>query len=804
MPWSRTGPSPALTLGVLLLAPAAQAAERARLEPAAASVAAEDGPMGTATNPALVAFDPDPGLAVQYRTSLDDLSSTVQANAVGGGTGLGVLVASGEAGTNVALQSTLAARLPHDWTLGANFWWHLPAGQSNNFTAWDLGAGWRPLPWIGLGAVARDIGSPAPQWGIRGRWQVGVVLRPFGDPLQLGVHHSWIEPDDADAAMDRELCATLKIHPVRGLALRAYATDAYAFGAGVELYFGGTGVGAWTSGLGGDGPDASVALFTSDPAERLIGQGGRVAAVRVEGSYPYQPPTGLFSRPTESYLHLLDRVHEAARDRSVRGLLLHLDDVDLSLAQIEELRDLVGKVRSSGRPVVAYLDEASSTAAYYLATAADVVAMHPAADLDLKGLTAEMLYFREALDRLGLEPQFVKRSEFKSGPEPFTRTGPSDAERAQTEALLDDFHGAVVSAVAEHRNRTTQEAAALVEGGPWSASEAQERGLVDVLLYPDDLEEELEEPFCEGYRLDDAFLVREDRSGWRAPRAIAVVVVEGPITSGPSRGATLLGPTTGAETVVEALDQARKDSAVKAVVLRVDSPGGSAFASEDIAHAVDRLREDGKPVVASMGGVAASGGYYVLSGAAAIYAQPSTITGSIGVYSGRFSLGGLYEKIGIDATIFARGRHAAMNATSRPWDPSDLAVVERLVEATYDRFKQRVAEGRNLDLAAVEQVARGRVWSGTRAHGVGLVDTLGGFYDAVDHARQEAGMRPGARYELVTYASDDAGLTELPARLLGAAVWPARPPAALDALRLWSALEGERVLAVMPYLLEVR
>jgi protease IV len=796
---------PTVLAGVLLLAPAAHAAGSVRLEPVAASPAAEDGPLGTATNPALAAFDPDPGMALQFLQTFDGQSSTVQANMAAAGTGVGVLVASGGLGTDVALQSTLSARLPHDWTVGANFWWHLPEGESNNFTAWDLGAGWRPLPWLGIGAVGHDIGSPAPEWGVRSAWRVGVALRPLGEPLVLGIDHAWIESDHASEPMDRVVGATLRVHPVRGLALRAQVTSSLEFGAGIELLLGGTGIGGWAADVGGDAPGAAVALFSADPSERLSHGRRRVAEVRLKGAYPYEPRARFLSAPDESYFHLLKRVREASRDPSLGGLLLVLDEVDLSLAQVEELRDLVAAVRAAGRPVVAYLDEASGTRAYYLATAADRVVMHPSASLDLKGLSTEMLYFRGTLDLLGVEPQFVKRSDYKSGPEPYTRTGPSDAEREQTETLLDDLYGAIVAAVATGRKRTADEARALVDGGPWTAAQAEEKGLVDDLLYPDDLEDDLGDVFPEGYHVDDEYLARMDQSGWRAPRAIAVVVVEGPIVSGPSQAPGLLGgAATGAETVVKALDQARQDPSVKAVVLRVDSPGGSAFASEDIAHAVDRLREDGKPVVASMGGVAASGGYYVLSGAGAIYAEPSTITGSIGVYSGRFSLAGLYDRIGVDATIFSRGRHAAMDASSRPWDPSDLAVVEREVEATYDRFKQRVAAGRKLDPAVVERVARGRVWSGSRASTLGLVDASGGLYDAVDRARQDAGMRPGTRYELITYDTGNVGLEEFPARLLQSALPQVRLPAAVEALQLWTALEHERAVLLMPYVLEVR
>jgi protease-4 len=280
--------------------------------------------------------------------------------------------------------------------------------------------------------------------------------------------------------------------------------------------------------------------------------------------------------------------------------------------------------------------------------------------------------------------------------------------------------------------------------------------------------------------------------------------VTGTITTGESAGPGLLGgENAGSRTVVKALAQAREDPAVKAVVLRVDSPGGSAFASDEIGRAVALLRESGKPVVVSMGGLAASGGYYVSAGATAIYAEPGTITGSIGVFGGKVSLAGLYDKVGIDTSLWSRGRRAAMWSSSKPMDAAEREALERLIDETYTQFKQRVAEGRQLTPERVEELARGRVWSGRRAQELGLVDRIGGLYEAVERAQEEAGIRPGAACELVTYGSDPDGLGELPRRLIRAAVGELRRPPALPVrlgeLWAWEALGQEHLFMLMPY-----
>ena len=299
---------------------------------------------------------------------------------------------------------------------------------------------------------------------------------------------------------------------------------------------------------------------------------------------------------------------------------------------------------------------------------------------------------------------------------------------------------------------------------------------------------------------------------WSSPqRAVAVVVVDGPIADGETTSGGLLGgAATGAKTVVKALEDAAENRAIKAVVLRVDSPGGSAFASDEIWRGVELVKEAGKPVVVTMGGYAASGGYYVAAGADSIWAEPSTITGSIGVYGGKYNAEGLFGKLGINTEITARGRNASMFSMSRPMDAIEFAALDRLIGETYTQFKERVAAGRGLQPEQVEDVARGRVWSGTRAKEKHLIDAYGGFFEALDDARLRAGMNPGSPYTLVVM-DPWSGPTALPAqvasvgRLIRQALAPKLevPREAADFWRL-AALKDEHIFALLPYDLHIQ
>ncbi|MDP2306370.1 MAG: signal peptide peptidase SppA [Pseudomonadota bacterium] len=813
---------PIPVLAPLLLLPAAYAEGVERPTLPFRSLAGEDGVHVMYSNPALMNFDRDAGYAVYYDTTgttggLNSLTFATTGGGVGAGLGYRQVGAASEGWWTVS--SAASVRVTDAVSIGSSFNWQLPDGGKNNFVSWDIGLGWRPAPFLGIGAVVQNLGSPAPDLGVNTRYGAGLALRPAGDLVTVGL--DWLADAPPNAALAQRVQASVRLKPARGLWLRLFADDSLTdptdvqFGGAIELRFADLGVGVTArsglADLGGIGGGGYVQTIPND--DQLFRARRRVATFDFEGAYPYQPQGGLLTEAPEGYLTLLRRMKSAAGDPQVRGVLLEIDSAPFSLAQVEEIRAILREARTNGKPVVAYLNGEASNAAYLLATACDRVYLHPAGQLDLVGLGAETQYFRGALELVGVSAQYAKRGAFKSAPEQWTESQSTDPARLEMNELLDDLSGALVDGIAVGRGKSPEEIRTLIDKGPFTSQEAEKNGLVDGLVYPDQLQEALAGAFPEGFSRDESYASNPDTSGWEPQRAVAVVVIDGAISSGQSSSGGLLGgAATGSDTVVQALDQARRTDAVKAVVLRVDSPGGSAFASDEIWRAVSRVQEQGKPVIVSMGGYAASGGYYVAAGADAIYALPTTVTGSIGVYGGKINGGGLFEKLDIHTEQFNRGRNAGMYSISRPFDDIEFAALDRMIADTYRQFKDKVQDGRNLSPEKVEALAQGRVWSGSDAKEQGLVDEHGGFFDAVERARAEAGMKPDAPYTLVTYDPWGGGgdlptqlvSADLPRQIIRAFQPKVELPPELTSFWALSALKDERVFAMMPYHLEIK
>lgn len=794
----------------------AQSAERPTLP--FRSLAGEDGVHVLYSNPGLMNFDRDPGYALYYDTTGlgNGLDSVALATT---GLGLGTGLAYREYGEGAAgwwtVTSGASLRVSKGLSFGSAVHWQLPAGGENNFVSWDVGAGWRPSPYLGFGGSVLNLGSPAPDLGVNTRYGVGLAVRPWGDALTFGADYVTIAPPEG--TIEPRVVGSLRAHPARGVWLRAFGdvplqtAGEAILGAAVEVHFADLGVGVDARAGTETGTVGGGAWIASIPRQdQVFASSKEVAVFRFDEPYPYNPRGSVLAAPPEGYLTLLRRMDEAAEDPRVRGILVDIHASPFSLAQVEELRRILQKARENRKPVVAYLDQETSNGAYLLATGCDRVYLHPAGQLDLVGLSAELQFLRGTLDLVGIEPQFSKQAEYKSAPEQFLRYGASDAAREQTNALLDDLSAVLVQGVATGRGKTVEEVRKLVDGGPYTPQEALAAGLIDGLVYRDELEVTLQGTFPKDFNLEERYGRDVDADGWATRRAIAVVSVDGVIASGESTpGGLLGGAATGSETVVQALEQAGKADAVKAVVLRVDSPGGSSFASDEIWRAVEQLKEEGKPVIVSMGGYAASGGYYVSAGADAIYALPSTVTGSIGVYSGKMNTERLFETLRLETEFYDRGRNASMFSSSKPFDDAQVAVLDRLTLDTYRQFKERVALGRGLSGEQVDTLARGRVWSGTAAAERGLVDAFGGFTDAVERARVAAGLREDQDFELVIFdpwaRSSDGSLG---ARLVRVFAPKIEVPVldTPDALRPWldlQALEGEHLFMLLPYRLEI-
>jgi protease-4 len=463
-------------------------------------------------------------------------------------------------------------------------------------------------------------------------------------------------------------------------------------------------------------------------------------------------------------------LHRAAEDPRVAGMISRVQLAAAPVGAVQELREAIAAF-SAVKPSLAWAETYPGTLSYYLASAFGEVWMQPSGSLGLVGFASNAMFLRDALDKAGIEAQFVARGEYKSAASLFTEGGFTDAHREAVTRMLESLQDQVWEAVAESRNIDAGVLDALADRAPLLRDDAVASGLVDRIGFRDeaytriaeligveDISEEEAAPRLYLSRYAGAARSRlappvPSILGRRSKPTIAVVTLEGAIVSGRGGPQFLpFGPSSaGGDTIAAALREVAADDSVSAIVLRVDSPGGSATASETIWREVKRARERGKPVVASMGAVAASGGYYVSMDADAIVANPGTITGSIGVMSGKLVVRDLKQRLGVGSDTVRTNANADAWSADEPFTPEQQADREAEADLFYTDFVERVAEGRNLSTEAVDVVARGRIWTGADALERGLVDELGGFRTAVRRAKVLAGLDEDTEVRLVSY-----------------------------------------------------
>jgi protease-4 len=465
-------------------------------------------------------------------------------------------------------------------------------------------------------------------------------------------------------------------------------------------------------------------------------------------------------------------LHRAAEDPRVAGLIARVELPAASAGPVQELREAIAAF-TAVKPSLAWAETYPGTLSYYLASAFGEVWMQPSGTVGLIGFATNALFLRDALDKVGIEAQFVARGEYKSAVNLFTQDRYTDAHREADTRLLESLRGQVWQAIAESRNIGQDDLDDLADRAPLLRDVAVESGLIDRIGFRDEAYARIAELVgAEGFSPesgdaddDDApprlFLSRYARATGqggpsipgRGPKStIAVITVAGSIVSG--RGGSRLpfgSSNAGGDTITAALREAAHDDSVSAIVLRVDSPGGSVTASETIWREVKKTRERGKPVVASMGAVAASGGYYISMCADAIVANAGTITGSIGVLTGKLVARDLKDRLGVGSDAVRTNANADAWSINAPFTPEQQAQVEAEADLCYTDFVERVAEGRNLSVEAVDAVARGRVWTGADALEHGLVDELGGLRTAVRKAKVLAGLDQDDKVRLIGY-----------------------------------------------------
>ncbi len=554
-----------------------------------------------------------------------------------------------------------------------------------------------------------------------------------------------------------------------------------------------------------------------------------VLALKISGSLPDYVPEDPLRRilggQPQDLRSLLTQFRKARVDKRITAILLDIDAEAVGLAKIEEIRTAIEDFRASGKPVYAYIETGFITD-YYLAAGCDRIYVPPSGELFIEGIGADVLFFRGSLDKLGIYPDIYQIGKYKTAANMFTQKQMTDAHREFINSLLDDLFSRLVDTIAKARGKSPAEVKALIDNAPYTAPRAKEAGLIDGALYREEVEKELKKRL--GYKgneelhitkASDYRQISPESLGLNKGDKIAVVYAAGDIVSGKSSFGSSGEQTIGSDSLVKTLEEARDDKSVKAIVLRVDSPGGSGLASDMIWRAIESAKQK-KPVVVSMSDVAASGGYYIACNANKIVAEPSTITGSIGVFAGKPVVKGLYDWLGITNEYVLRGKNAGIFRESEKFSDSERVKLEELIKSTYyDEFVPKVAKGRSKDSEYIDSIGQGRVWTGAQGQERGLVDEFGGLDKAIEIAKQLANIpaekgvervilpRPRGLIQQLWSGGDDETMAASAETQQQERILTALPEDARRAFRYAQLLDRAKhgeVLFLMPFELRIR
>ncbi|MEM7349169.1 MAG: signal peptide peptidase SppA [Acidobacteriota bacterium] len=505
-------------------------------------------------------------------------------------------------------------------------------------------------------------------------------------------------------------------------------------------------------------------LLVSSFGKSSLGFGGVAAGTILEVDFetavleyiPPDPVAQLTLQETPQVRDLVEALVKAADDDRIVGLVARVGQGGMGVAQLQEIRDAVLAFRAGGKPAYAFAETFgevnTGNSSYYLATAFDKIFLQQSGDVNITGLLVDNPFLRGMLEKIGVEPRMDHRHEFKNAMNMFTETELTEAHREASRALMTSIFDQMVAGMAEGRNMTQERFRELIAAGPFYGQEALDNGLVDALAYRDEVYAQMRDAAGSDSSLLYLGAYLDQGRAWNKGEAIALIYGVGGITRGESQFNAASGSATmGSDTVAAALRAAVADDDVRAILFRIDCNGGSYVASDTVLREVKRAQEAGKPVIVSMGNVAASGGYFVALSADKIVAQPSTITASIGVLGGKLLTNGLWEKIGLSWDGVATSANASMWSSTHDYDEAQWERHTFWLDRVYEDFTTKVAEGRDLPIERVREIAKGRVWTGAQAKENGLVDELGGFPVALRLAREAIGLTADASIELRSF-----------------------------------------------------
>ncbi|HEU4937364.1 MAG TPA: signal peptide peptidase SppA [Vicinamibacterales bacterium] len=495
----------------------------------------------------------------------------------------------------------------------------------------------------------------------------------------------------------------------------------------------------------------AMALFVGrEPAVA----GNSTLVLKVGGELQEMEPGGVigqFFEAPPTVRSLVDALRKAKVDRRISSVIIRPTDAAALWGKVQEIRDAIVDFRRSGKPIIGYLEHGGQQE-FYLASACDKVYLLPTGTLDLTGMANYELFLRGTLDKIGAYPDTLHIGEYKTASNTFTEHTFTPAHREMAESLNKDMYDQLVRGIASGRHKSEKDVRSLIDHGPFLPEDAMRVGLIDDVAYEDELDDKVQLSKGKGNFLSEGEYrhVSPTSVGLNRGPRIAVIYATGVIASGDSNYDSPSGQVVGSQTMVDSLRKARADSSIRAIVLRIDSPGGSAIASDVIWREV-MLTKNVKPVVASMSDVAASGGYYIAMPAHAIVAEPATLTGSIGVVMLKFVIDGTLKKLGMNIEGVTSGRYADLYSPVRAFTTEERAKIQEQMQATYDAFVEKAAAGRNTTPERIDAIGQGRVWTGAQGKQLGLVDELGGLERALAVAKQRAKLAPDSEVEIVVY-----------------------------------------------------
>lgn len=627
---------------------------------------------------------------------------------------------------------SVGERIGEHLAVGTSYsWFSAEDKEVDRLKIWDV-AGMFRTTHLSLGLFLRNFNRPRLHGKrLKQEINIGLALRPVNDRLTLLLETKHMFGEEGwRGRFGAELV------PIDGITLRGSIDRERNFDLSFTLDFAHIGFGSYNT-------------FTSD---RKIQEG--LGYIRL--SAPLLPT--VFSRGREVLRLKADNaltcLLRAMKDENVLAAVIELDDLSYGLGNLQELEREIKKFRQSGRKVFAY-STSLSTGGYMVASACDKVILHPSGQLNLIGIRSEPIFIKRMLDKIGIKANMERMGEYKSAPETFLREEMSPYAKEEIDSILDDLFDQIKADISHNRGIPPQRLQTLIDHGPYTARRAEELKLVDKLAYRDEIEDIVRRRLGKVSFLDgDKYLSRTRRvRDWKVPPKVAIINAKGLMVRGESFRDPLTGDfIMGSETISDALRKARKDKSVKAVVMRIDSGGGMVVAADEIWREVELTRAE-KPIVISMGDMAASGGYYIAAPGSYIFAQPGTLTGSIGVFSGIVNLKGLYRKIGISKQIIKRGENADFYSDWSDFTSERRKVLRDQVREIYRDFVDKVAKGRRMSFQKTDEIARGRVWTGRQAKEKGLVDELGGLDEAISKAKELAGIPESERVKLIKMPS---------------------------------------------------